>query len=130
MAAGAFQGYVQRTSARRGAEVFAQDLRVARNAALSTQMTEVMRVDADGLGYVVRNLVGDTLVRRRFDGGSDILLSALRLDLPGDSVTFDARGWADLARASESVGRVTVLAGTTSRTVSFNAAGVSRIESP
>ncbi|MFC1575413.1 GspH/FimT family pseudopilin [Gemmatimonadota bacterium] len=123
-----FSRYFVRTSAKRAAVVFGQDLTVARNTAARSRQVVVVDFDEGGLGYVVRLAAGDTLLSRSFDDGSDVRLSSLDLEFTGDTVAFNARGVADLSEASGPVGRAQFTAGTITYVVSFNSIGSSRIE--
>ena len=127
-AAGTFNGYRQKTSARRAAEVFVQDLNVTKNEARRSRRKTVLDFDEVGLTYVVRLEVGDTVVSRSFKEGADIILSSMDLEMRGDSVVFDGQGQADLTGAGGALGRAVFSAGTRSFVVSFNAMGVSRID--
>ena len=124
----AFSRYFVRTSARRAAVVFGQDLTVARNTAARSRQVVVVDFDEGNLGYVVRLAAGDTLIFRSFDDDSDVRLSSLDLDFSGDTVAFDPQGVADLSGASGPIGRAQFTAGTMTYVVSFNSIGSSRIE--
>ncbi len=122
-----FNRYLARTSAKRAAELFGQDLRAARNTAVRSRQTVVVDFDERGLGYVVRVEAGDTLFRRSFDPDATLTLSGLDLQLSGDTVAFDRRGVADLSGAVGAVGRAVFTAGSSSYVVSFNSMGTSRL---
>ena len=130
VAAETFNGYMERTSGKRAAEIFVQDLNVTKNAAVRSRRSAVLDFDENGLGYVVRVESGDTLLRRSFDESAEISLSALDLELPGDTLVFNARGQADLTGANGPLGRAVFSAGIKSYVVSFNSMGVSRIDGP
>lgn len=123
-----FSRYFVRTSARRAAVVFGQDLTVARNTAARSRQVVVVDFDERNLSYVVRLAAGDTLIFRSFDDESDVRLSSINLDFAGDTVAFDDQGVADLSGASGSIGRALFVAGTTTYVVSFNSIGSSRLE--
>ena len=129
-AAETFHGYLERTSAKRAAEIFVQDLNVTRNAALRSRRMAVLAFDENGLKYLVRLESGDTVLLRAFGRGAEISLSALDLEISGDTLVFDRRGQADLAGAVGPLGRAVFSAGSRSYAVSFNSMGVSRIDGP
>ena len=124
-----FSGYFQRNSARRAAQVFALDLTAARSFAVRSQESVVIRFYEVSLWYEV---VGQSTVteisRRRFGVNADIDLSAVALDMPGDSVVFNSRGIADMSGAPGSLGKATFSSGATTYTVSFNGMGASKID--
>lgn len=124
-----FSGYFQRDSARRAAQVFAQDLVAARSFAMRSQEAVVVRFDETLLWYNVQNQVtGTEFVRRRFGINADISLSAVDLQAAGDSVLFDARGVADLSGFGGGLGVARFSSGAVGYTVSFNGIGASRID--
>lgn len=125
----AFSGYFQRDSARRAAQVFAQDLVAARGFAIRSQEPVVIRFFESTLWYqVVGQSSATEIARRRFGGAGDIDLSGVSLDTAGDSLVFDARGMADMSGAGGSVGTATFSSGPNTYTVSFNGMGASRID--
>jgi type II secretory pathway pseudopilin PulG len=121
-----FGGYMERTSAKRAAELFGQDLTVARNTAARSRQMVTVDFDEGSLSYLVRVEAGDTLLRRFFDEDADFRLTALDLELTGDTVAFGSAGVADLNGAT--LGRAVFTLGNTSYAVSFNAMGSSRVE--
>ena len=127
-AARTFRGYQARHSARRAAEIFAQDLNVTKNAALRSRQMAVLDFDENGLSYVVRMESGDTVLHRAFGEGSEIALTSIDLELAGDTLAFDGGGLADLTGGGESLGRAVFSAGSRAYAVSFNSMGVSRID--
>jgi len=130
LASGAFNGYLERTAARRAAELFVQDLTVTRNAALRSRRVAVLDFDEDGLNYVARMESGDTLLFRSFGRDGGIHLSYLDLEVSGDTLVFDSRGQADLTGAVGPLGRAVFSAGSRSYVVLFNSMGVTRIDGP
>jgi prepilin-type N-terminal cleavage/methylation domain-containing protein len=125
----AFSGYFQRDSARRAAQVFAQDLVAARGYAIRSQEAVVIRFFESTLWYQVASQSSTTeIARRRFGGAGDIDLSGVTLDTAGDSLVFDPRGMADMSGAGGPVGTATFSSGATTYTVSFNGMGASRID--
>lgn len=122
-----FSGYFQRNSARRAAQVFAQDLVAARSFAVRSQEPVVVRFYESSLWYEVQGQTSSTAIaRRRFGPAGDIELSAVTLDLAGDSLVFDLRGMADLNGSA--VGTARFSSGATTYTVSFNGMGASKID--
>lgn len=124
-----FSGYFQRSSARRAAQVFAQDLVAARSFAVRSNEAVVIRFYEGTLWYEVEAQSSATeIVRRRFGANADIDLSGVTLDTTGDSLVFSARGIADMSGAGGSLGTATFSSGATSYTVSFNGMGASKID--
>jgi Tfp pilus assembly protein FimT len=124
-----FDGYFQRAAAQRAAQVFARDLTLARSWATRSRQPVVIRFYESGLRYeVVEQATGTQVAARRFGTNADIDLSAVTLDLAGDSVVFDARGAADLSTASGALGTATFSSGASRYTVSFNGMGASKID--
>jgi hypothetical protein len=66
-------------------------------------------------------------VRRAFGPGADLRLDALALELAGDSVVFNSRGFADLSGAAGATGRATFTKGEKTYATSFNALGASKV---
>lgn len=128
VASASFSAYQQRTTARRAAQIFAQDLSLARSTAVRSRGDVIVAFDEADLGYSIRTAEGDTLVSRSFEGGQDLVLSALDLRFPGDSLVFDSRGVGDLSGITGSLGRAVFEAGNTSYEVSFNSMGASRVD--
>lgn len=125
----AFSDYFQRDSARRAAQVFAQDLSAARSYALRINEPVVIRFFEGTLLYeVVAPSNATEIARRRFGANGDIELSAITLDLTGDSLVFDSRGMADVTPWTGTIATATFSAGTSTYRVSFNGMGASRIE--
>ncbi len=128
-AALSFGGYFQRVAAERAAQVFAQDLLMARNWATRGREPVVIRFFESGRWYEVEEQSTATeLTLRRFGANADIDLSAVTLDFVGDSVVFDSRGFADLAGAGGPLGTATFSSGAATYTVSFNSMGASKID--
>jgi Tfp pilus assembly protein FimT len=124
-------GYLHRTSAQRAAQVFAQDLSLARSAALRGREAVVIRFFETSRWYTVSlQGTGTELTRRRFGLNADIDLSGVDLLMGGDSVVFSRRGMADLSTTTGSLGlgEARFVSGVTSYTVYFNAMGASRVE--
>ena len=124
-----FSGYFQRVSAERAARVFSQDLTLARTWAVRSREPVVIRFYESSLWYEVEAQTTATEVaRRRFGLNADIDLSAVTLDLAGDSLVFDSRGIADLSGAGGALGTATFSSGAVTYTVSFNSMGASKID--
>lgn len=124
-----FGGYLQRVSAQRAAQVFAQDLTLARSAALRAQEPVVIRFYESTRWYsVVMQNSGTELARRRFGTNADIDLSEIDLRMRGDTVLFTSRGMANLSNAFGSLGEARFSAGTVRYDVVFNAMGASEVE--
>ncbi len=121
-----FGRYQERTSAKRAAELFGQDLTVARNTAYRSRQTVVLDFAESSLNYVIRVAAGDTLFSRSFGEDQDLELTGLDLELSGDSVAFSSRGVADLGGAT--LGRAVFTLGSTAYSVTFNAIGASRVQ--
>jgi prepilin-type N-terminal cleavage/methylation domain-containing protein len=125
-----FSGYFQRNSARRAAQLFAQDLTAARSYAVRSREAVVIRFFESNLWYEVETKGTATAVaRRRFEGpGADIDLSAITLDMAGDTLLFNTRGIADMSGAGGALGTATFSSGAVTYTVSFNGMGASTID--
>ena len=123
-----YDRYQERTATRRAAKLFGLDLSLARSAAVQGRRRAVIRFDEPGRSYEVRS--NRLLLRRTFGPGSDAPLESIDLELPGDSVVFNARGMADLGGVPGTLGRAVFYAGETSFAVSFNALGASRVGEP
>jgi prepilin-type N-terminal cleavage/methylation domain-containing protein len=124
-----FSGYFRRNSARRAAQVFAQDLVAARSFAVRSQEPVVIRFYEGSLWYEVEaQSSAEEIARRRFGGEADIDLSGVTLDTDGDSLVFSARGVADMSGAAGSLGTATFSSGDVTYTVSFNGMGASKID--
>jgi len=124
-----FGRYYRRTSAQRAAQIFAQDLRLARSAALRTRAPVVIRFDEDSLWYSITQVgSGTELERRRFGGGGDVKLSAVDLQMAGDSLRFTSRGVASLSGGAGSLGTATFAYGATTYEVRFNSMGTSKVQ--
>lgn len=124
-----FSGYFHRTSARRAAQLFAQDLVAARGFAIRSQEPVVIRFYEPTLWYEVEVQSTSTeIARRRFGANADIDLSGVTLDMAGDSLVFDRRGLADMSGAGGALGTATFSSGAVTYTVSFNGMGASKID--
>ncbi len=124
----AFSRYSARVSARQAAEIFRQDLRLARNWAASSKRPVTLKMSEASLQYLIRVQAGDTLQRRSFGSGAEIRLTTLDLRLAGDSVAFDGRGVADLSGAPGGIGEALFSAGSATYAVRFNSLGLARVE--
>lgn len=128
----AFTDYFERSSAQRAAQVFVRDLALARSTAVRIQQPVSIRFYESSRWYSVQAVsTGTELVRRRFGLNADIDLSAIDLQFRGDSVTFNARGIANLGRTGPprtSLGVALFSFGAISYKVSFNSMGASKVE--
>ncbi|MEX0836818.1 MAG: GspH/FimT family pseudopilin [Gemmatimonadota bacterium] len=121
--------YLGRSAARHAAQVFAQDLTQARMFAVRSQERVVVRFYEGGMRYEIASGDGSTeIAQRRYSGSDGVSLSAIELDLDGDSLVFDRRGFADLSGAPGTLGTARFVAGVAAYTVSFNGLGGSRLE--
>ena len=127
----ALGSYFGRSSARRAAQIFSQDLSQARMFAVRAREPVVVRFFEGGLRYeIVTRDTGTEVVSRRFSNSDGVDLTAIALDLAGDSVVFNRRGFADLSGAAGTLGVASFTSGTASYAVSFNGLGASRIDAP
>ena len=125
----AFSGYFQRNSARRAAQIFAQDLVAARSYAIRSQEPVVIRFYESTLWYEVEaQSTSAEITRRRFGTTGEIELSGAELDMSGDSLVFDVRGMADMTGAGGPIGTARFSSGAVTYTVSFNGMGASKID--
>lgn len=126
-----FSGYFQRSSARRAAQVFARDLSFARSSALRAREDVVVRFFESSRWYQIVALdSGTELVRRRFGVNADVDLSAISLELRGDTLLVSSRGVVDLSNISggATLGEARFAAGATEYSVFFNSMGASKVE--
>ena len=124
-----FNGYVSQTRAQRAAQLFAQDLTLARATAVRTRDAIVIHFDETNRLYTVQSQDSSLVVAtRRFGSNADIDLSAIDLVTTGDSLYFSARGVADLSGAGGALGTATFSSGDVVYTVSFNSMGASKVE--
>lgn len=124
----AFSRYSARASARQAAEIFRQDLRLARSWAAGSKRPVTVRFSEAGLRYVIRIQGGDTLLVRSFGPGAEIRLTSLDLRLGGDSLAFDSRGVAHLSGAPSGTGEALFSAANSTYAVRFNSLGLARVE--
>ena len=118
-----FSGTLGRSAARGAAQIFSRDLAQARSYAARSRAGVAIVFDEDSLGYRLTVDTGAELLRRRFGEGDDLPLSAIDLELAGDSVRFDNRGLADVP----GLGKAAFTAGSVVYEVRFNGTGASRI---
>lgn len=124
-----FRSYFQRVSAERAAQVFAQDLTLARSWAVRSREPVVIRFYEGSLWYEVEaQSTATEVARRRFGVNADIALTGVTLDIAGDTLVFDSRGIADLSDAGGALGIATFSSGAVTYTVSFNSMGASKID--
>lgn len=122
-----FSSYNASTSARRAAQVFAQDLTVGRSYAVRTREIVKVIFSESTPSYRVESVSGDTLVVRSFTGASEFKLDTLDLQVSGDSIYFDARGRIDFSGISGSIGVARFISGDGRYQVRFNMLGTSRV---
>jgi len=128
-AALSFGAYLQRASAQQAAQVFAQDLTLARAAAMRAREPVVIRFYESTRWYSVTLQESATeLIRRRFGVNADIDLTAVDLQMTGDSVFLDSRGVVDLSDATGALGVAVFTSGPSQYTVQFNAMGASSVD--
>jgi prepilin-type N-terminal cleavage/methylation domain-containing protein len=125
IAAATFSEYNERTSARRAAQVFARDLGMARSMAVRGRETVTVKFDEGGKWYSVTTATGRQLALRRFGTTREVSLSAISIDMTGDSVQFSARGAAYLSGAT--LGNAVFTAGDIAYKVQFNSMGASSV---
>jgi len=123
----AFANYRTNTSAKRSAEVFAQDLSVGRGYAVRSREVVSVRFDEVGMGYVLVSASGDSLIVRTFTATSDLRLDAIDLQSTGDSLFFDSQGRIDFSGVGSSLGAALFVSGTMQYAVRFNTLGASRV---
>lgn len=124
-----FGSYFRRAAAERAAQVFAQDLLTARNWATRSRRSVVIRFYEASRRYEVEEVgTGTDIAIRRFGANADIALTGATLDFVGDSVVFDARGFADLTGADGALGTANFSSGAERYTVSFNSMGASKTD--
>ncbi len=122
-------GYYRRAAAERAAQLFAQDLDLARSRASRNRRAVVIRFYEGSLRYEVEDqATGTDLVVRRFGTNADIDFTGVTLEFTGDSVVFNPRGIADLSGALGALGTATFSSGAETYTVSFNSMGASKID--
>ena len=124
VAAASFTDYNERTSARRAAQVFARDLALARSMAVRGREPVTIKFDESGKGYLVTTAGGRVLARRLFGVSAAVALSAVNLNLTGDSLRFSARGVGTL---SGTLGTAVFTAGNVAYQVQFNSLGASTV---
>jgi len=130
MGALSLSDFFRRSSARRAAQVFAQDLVTARDYAVRVREPVVLRVYEGTLSYDVVSQDGFTeVLRRRFAGSSaDFELSELELDMSGDTLVFSSRGRINMSGADGALGIAAFSAGEITYEVRFNSLGASKVD--
>jgi len=129
LAAWGFADYSARSGAQRAALVFAQDLKLARSAAVRGQEPVVIRFDEEAGWYQIVTGEPETeLARRRFFEDADVSLQGIDLLFEGDSVVFSTRGVAELGGSPESYGEARFLSGSARFRVRFNGTGTARVD--
>jgi prepilin-type N-terminal cleavage/methylation domain-containing protein len=125
IAAITFTDYNERSSARRAAQVFAGDLTLARSMAVRGREIVTIKFDEGSMWYTVTTATGRELARRRFGATGEVTLSAVSLDLTGDSLQFSTRGVGNLGAAT--LGSAVFSAGSIGYQVQFNSMGASTV---
>lgn len=125
---GTMTHYNERTSARRAAQVFARDLTLARSTAVRGRETVTIQFYESAKWYSVTTATGRELARRRFGATQEVPLSAVAVDLAGDSVRFSNRGVGNLSGST--LGTATFTAGNVAYQVQFNSMGASKVGGP
>ena len=120
--------FLDRSTARRSAQLFVRDLSLARANSIQTRGDVVIRFSEGDLSYVVENAQGRELARREFDPSEALTLDGIDLATPGDSIVFDGRGILDMSALGGSLATASFAARGVTYTVFFNATGASRIE--
>ena len=127
MGIGGLSGYRQRIAAHHAAELFVLDLSLARAHAVRGREAVVIRFFESSRWYSISTMTtGTELVRRHFNVNADIALSAIDLEIPGDTVFFNSRGV--LSDVGGQLGTATFSMGAETWAVSFNTLGTSKVE--
>ena len=111
----------------RAASVVAADIGLARSYAVQRAEDVSLVADEANRSYEIRNAGGDVLQRRSFGASTDLPLTVLDVQTPGDDITFNARGM--LAGGASSI-TVEIARFGTEREISVNALGRTRISTP
>ncbi len=122
-----FSGYNERIAAQRAAQVFSRDLILARGTAIRGRERVAIRFYESAKYYLVATASGRELARRRFGTGAEFTLSAVDLAVPGDTLSFSSRGFANFAALGAAIGTATFKAGNVSYQVQFNGMGTSKV---
>ena len=130
MANTALSQYSKRIAAHHAAQLFVQDLSMARAQAVRGRESVVIRFFESTRWYSISSITtGTELIRRRFNVDTDIPLAAIDLEMPGDTLFFTSRGViADLSGGGGQLGTATFSSGTETYAVLFNIMGASKVE--
>ncbi len=123
----AFSTYRSNSAAKRAAELFAQDLSVARGHSVRSREIVSVRFDEAERSYVLVTAGGDSIVRRSYADSADFQLDQIDLQVEGDSLTFDMRGRIDFGGVRSSLGRAVFVSGDNRYSVRFNTLGATRV---
>ena len=123
----AFGRYNRERAAQQAAYLLSRDIRLARAAAIRARSPVSLVVDTAARSYQVRDTLGEQVVGRTFAYG-DLEVQSISMALPGDSVTFDEQGVADLSGLAGGVAEARISSPTTVYVIRFNATGSSTIE--
>lgn len=118
--------WTDRNAVRNAAELFAQDLSLARGAALRGRESVAIRPDDPGIGYRIVAEGDRELAHRDYAAGDGIRLHGIRFIQPPDGVVFGPRGTAELT-GEGALGEVRFLLSGHEWLVHFNAAGAARV---
>ena len=123
--------YLERTAARRAAELFVLDLSLARTTALRDRQPVSVMFSESGRSYEIRRAAaaaGDVVMRRDYGPVAPVKLSQLRLLVPSDSMSFNGRGIASPSFAGSALGEARFAAGRVEYRVRFNSMGAAQVE--
>ena len=127
MTIGGLSGYRHKIAAHHAAQLFGRDLTLARAYAVRGRESVVIRFsEANRLYSIWTMTTGREVIVRRFGVDADLDLSAITLEVPGDSVFFNSRGV--LSSMGGQLGTATFSSESVTYVVSFNALGASRVE--
>ena len=87
----------------------------------------MIRFDEINSDYLVTTAAGRDLAFRNFGVGGEYRLSAVDLGMPGDSLSFSSRGFADLSGLGTPLGSATFTGGNVAYKVEFNGMGASKV---
>lgn len=128
IAGASFTDWRDRSAARRAAQVFARDLSMARSTSARGREEVVIRFFETSRWYTISTSSGREIVRRRFGTREEVPLSAIDLQMPGDSLVFDVRGMVDLSGVAATLGEARFASGPVVYQVAFNSLGTSRVD--
>lgn len=121
----AFGSYSAERAAQQASYLFSRDLRLTRASAIRSRRSVSLVLDPATRVYTIRDAQGSVVITRVLSYG-DLEVQSIDTNLPGDSVTFDDEGVADLGAAT--TGKAFVSSPSRTYVVEFNATGSSTIE--